>query len=586
MMCMTVTAFSVKMAGASGGSSPTTGTIYLYKVSGENETELASASVSGTSDVTCSITSNQDFSSTDVLKVSYVGTAKAIRVKQLTYSYTSGGGGSSDPSISASNVNIAQDATSGSIEYTLNNASGNVSASITTGDWLTLGTITSSAVPFTCSANTGAQRTATVTLSFTGATDKVVIITQAPKTVASPEYNLEGGSYMQGTNITITSEGNTIYYNLTTDGSTPANPTNASTEYTGPIALGSGTTKIKAIAYDTYGNASSVVTRTYTGIALASLPFSWTGTETTGKEDLAGQTGVALNLGGDYAASNAPYRLKFDGTSKYVTIYTNEKPEIVYFTAKLFNAASTGSKIKVQGSADGITFTDIEEFTIKGSANQTFEFATSNAFAATHRVVKLTMSSKDQNVAVGTICVSCIPLTPAKTYTTLTSKYALDFTSVSSDLKAFIATEISGDKVQMVQVNKVPAGTGLVLKATTPGDAVNVPVFDGTGADDVAANKMAGSATETTAIAANGGYILSNGVFQPASAGTLAAGKAYLNIAVSSARSLEMSFDDVTAIETVKAEKANNEYFNLAGQRVAQPTKGLYIVNGKKVIIK
>ena len=179
-----------------------------------------------------------------------------------------------------------------------------------------------------------------------------------------------------------------------------------------------------------------------------------------------------------------------------------------------------------------------------------------------------------------------VTLTPAKTYTTLTSSHNLDFTSVSSDLKAFIATEISAGKVQMVQVNKVPAGTGLVLKATTPGDAVAVPVFDGTGADNVAANKMAGSASETTAIAENGGYILSNGVFQPASAGTLAAGKAYLNIAVSSARSLEMSFDDVTAIETVKTPKANNEYYNLAGQRVAQPTKGLYIMNGKKVVIK
>ncbi len=29
-----------------------------------------------------------------------------------------------------------------------------------------------------------------------------------------------------------------------------------------------------------------------------------------------------------------------------------------------------------------------------------------------------------------------------------------------------------------------------------------------------------------------------------------------------------------------------SEYFNLAGQRVAQPTKGLYIVNDKKVVIK
>lgn len=35
-----------------------------------------------------------------------------------------------------------------------------------------------------------------------------------------------------------------------------------------------------------------------------------------------------------------------------------------------------------------------------------------------------------------------------------------------------------------------------------------------------------------------------------------------------------------------KTEEARGEYFNLAGQRVAQPTKGLYIVNGRKVVVK
>jgi len=35
-----------------------------------------------------------------------------------------------------------------------------------------------------------------------------------------------------------------------------------------------------------------------------------------------------------------------------------------------------------------------------------------------------------------------------------------------------------------------------------------------------------------------------------------------------------------------KAEDLSGDYFNLAGQRVAQPTKGLYIVNGKKVLVK
>ena len=43
-----------------------------------------------------------------------------------------------------------------------------------------------------------------------------------------------------------------------------------------------------------------------------------------------------------------------------------------------------------------------------------------------------------------------------------------------------------------------------------------------------------------------------------------------------------------TAISRVEARQkaANGEFFNLAGQRVAQPTKGLYIINGKKVVVK
>lgn len=104
--------------------------------------------------------------------------SKALYVKSIVVTYTTGGGGDT-PSITANNVDIAYNATEGSIAYTLNNATGNVTATLTTGDWLTLGTVTSEAVPFTCSANEGGERTATVTLSFTGATDKVVTVTQA-----------------------------------------------------------------------------------------------------------------------------------------------------------------------------------------------------------------------------------------------------------------------------------------------------------------------------------------------------------------------------------------------------------------------
>ena len=36
----------------------------------------------------------------------------------------------------------------------------------------------------------------------------------------------------------------------------------------------------------------------------------------------------------------------------------------------------------------------------------------------------------------------------------------------------------------------------------------------------------------------------------------------------------------------MNSEKVNSQYFNLAGQRIAQPTKGLYIVNGKTYLVK
>lgn len=80
--------------------------------------------------------------------------------------------------------------------------------------------------------------------------------------------------------------------------------------------------------------------------------------------------------------------------------------------------------------------------------------------------------------------------------------------------------------------------------------------------------------------------------FRKTTSGTLAANKAYLKIASgSSAPSLGIVFDDseTTGINNVKhAATTNNngEFYDLQGRRIAQPTKGLYIVNGKKIVLK
>ena len=73
---------------------------------------------------------------------------------------------------------------------------------------------------------------------------------------------------------------------------------------------------------------------------------------------------------------------------------------------------------------------------------------------------------------------------------------------------------------------------------------------------------------------------------------TIAYGKAYLDLetAVSSPARANILFvgKEITGITDVRKNwKAESDvYYNLNGQRVSQPAKGLFIVNGKKVIIK
>jgi hypothetical protein len=178
-------------------------------------------------------------------------------------------------------------------------------------------------------------------------------------------------------------------------------------------------------------------------------------------------------------------------------------------------------------------------------------------------------------------------IAPAKEYTTYVTSAALDFTGL--DIKAYVATGASASEVTMVPVTTVPAGTPLVLKKGSAA-SYDVPVIVSAAAP--ATNKLVAS-DGVSSIGGDGNwdYILSNGMFYHASAGVLPAGKAYLHLdAEPSARELSLSFEDdeTTGVADVRGKMADgrSEFFNLAGQRVAQPTKGLYIVNGKKIIIK
>lgn len=408
--------------------------------------------------------------------------------------------------------------------------------------------------------------------------------------VDAPTFNPETGNdkyYLEGSTFTMSASSNTIYYNLTTDGSTPADPTLSSTEYSGPIPI-TGTTKIKAISVDSYGNASNVVTRTYTGVTPTTLPFSWTGSSSEGKYELGKLTGVALSLASDYAASNAPYRLKFDGEGKFVTLFTDEKPFLLSFSAKLFKATTTGSKMKVQESVDGKEFTDVEEFTVDGAINSTFSFTTTNSFNANTRAVRLVLAEKDQNVGVGNIVVTraeSIAISAAG-WATYCSSSALDFTGVTA-LTAYTASKY-GSAVKFNKVTgKVPANTGLLVK----GETANVPVC---ASAEAVSNLLVGVTTDTPMDAGTIFVLMKGskgiGFYKNTNAFTLRANSAYLpaeDVEGSTARAFIALDDEATGIVDVKAVKEDAEgMFDLQGRKIVKPTKGLYIVNGKKVVVK
>ena len=145
-----------------------------------------------------------------------------------------------------------------------------------------------------------------------------------------------------------------------------------------------------------------------------------------------------------------------------------------------------------------------------------------------------------------------------------------------------------GSKIVLTPVTEIPAGAGVVIEAAEGEyEVITIRNASALSNNDLAISDgtVAGDGSTIYALGNVGGV---SGFVKVKNGTVIPMGKAYLTIAGGNARDFIGLFDDdVTGINEIEAAKTNVEgYFNLAGQRVAQPTKGLYIVNGKKVIIK
>ena len=79
-------------------------------------------------------------------------------------------------------------------------------------------------------------------------------------------------------------------------------------------------------------------------------------------------------------------------------------------------------------------------------------------------------------------------------------------------------------------------------------------------------------------------------VWSPSALPSIAIGKAYLHVpAANGARIRNLSItisDGTTAINAVENEQGESVIYNLRGQQVKNAQKGIFIQNGKKIVVK
>lgn len=141
-----------------------------------------------------------------------------------------------------------------------------------------------------------------------------------------------------------------------------------------------------------------------------------------------------------------------------------------------------------------------------------------------------------------------------------------------------------------------------MLLASVSGGVASVEVPVKAGVEKNEGNELVGTLTDIESLATEGGNGVTNFIlnvgdgitgFYKAAGKKVAAGKAYLPVAdydsASEAKGLTLVFGgEETGISEVSGAVRNGseQWYTISGQRVCAPSKGLYIVNGKKVIVK
>ena len=185
---------------------------------------------------------------------------------------------------------------------------------------------------------------------------------------------------------------------------------------------------------------------------------------------------------------------------------------------------------------------------------------------------------------------------PSSGFGTFCYQYPLDLDLLDENAKAYIVTSVEGNNVTLKRITgTIKGGVPFILYGSNEEHTLYTAESSST---VPAGNMLVGTLAPTYITATNGDYTnfgMKSGKFVKAANGVMPANKAYLPVLTSilggGAREFNFIFDDDTTTGIRQTEnlelRTENAVYDLQGRKVAQPTRGgLYIVNGRKVVIK
>lgn len=176
-------------------------------------------------------------------------------------------------------------------------------------------------------------------------------------------------------------------------------------------------------------------------------------------------------------------------------------------------------------------------------------------------------------------------------YATFSFAQPIDFARTEG-LTAYIVNDNNGERATLQQVSMVPANTGVVLKGE-PGDYVLHPTTETT--DDVSGNLLKATSLTGSIVTDGTFYVLANkgkgvGFYKLADDNKVKANKSYLVYTASQAKSFISFANEATGIHNINTPAREDlSVYTLSGIKVTgnnKLPKGIYIVNGKKLVIR